>query len=157
MRLSFGQLPAMVSGGTTTAATVSITDEDNPDVRVSFDRGSYTVSEGSPVTIRISLSADPERSVTIPLVKTGLGGATSTDFSGVPDSVTFGSGAVQHSFAFVAVQDTEDDDGESVELRFGPLPAMVSGGTTTAATVSITDDDDPDVTVSFGSGVVQCH
>ena len=44
-----------------------------------------------------------------------------------------------------------DDDGESVALAFGTLPAGVTAGTTGTATVSITDDDVPDVTVSFGS------
>ena len=55
------------------------------------------------------------------------------------------------TFTFAATQDTVDDDGESVGLGFGTLPAGVTGDTPSTSTVSITDDDDPAVTVSFGS------
>ena len=44
-----------------------------------------------------------------------------------------------------------DDDGESVLLAFGALPTGVRAGATDETTVSITDDDDPAVTVSFGA------
>ena len=44
-----------------------------------------------------------------------------------------------------------DDDGESVLLAFGTLPARMSAGSPSETTVSIRDDDDPAVTVSFGA------
>ena len=45
-----------------------------------------------------------------------------------------------------------DDDGESVKLAVGPLPMGVSRRErSTRPTVAITDDDDPQVTVSFGA------
>ena len=43
-----------------------------------------------------------------------------------------------------------DDDDERVELSFGVLPERVFAGTPNATTVEIEDDDDPEVTVSFG-------
>ena len=152
VRLTFGTLPTYVTRGGTATTTVSITDDDVPEVRVSFRRSSYTVDEGAPTTITVTLSADPERSVTIPIVGAGRDGATASDFSIAPSSVTFAAGERSKSLVFTATQDTEDDDGESVELGFGTLPAMVSNGTTITATVSITDDDHPEVGVSFGSG-----
>ena len=42
-----------------------------------------------------------------------------------------------------------DDDGESVTLGFGGLPGGVAAGTVNEVTVSITDNDDPSVTVRF--------
>ena len=97
----------------------------------------------------MTLNANPERQVVIPISKTDQGGATGADYSGVPEDVTFESGETEKSFTFTAEPDTEDDDGESVKLTFGNLPAGVTAGDTDETTVSITDDDDPGVTVNF--------
>ena len=50
-----------------------------------------------------------------------------------------------------AASDDEDDDGEGVRLTLGVLPSGVTGGPDTTVLVSILDDDDPVVEVSFGS------
>ena len=133
------------------SATVSITDDDDPVVSVSIESAANAVAEGATTTVTVTLSADPEREVVIPLTATGQGGATSTDYSGVPADVTFPSGETEKSFVFGATQDDDDDDGESVVLGFGTLPGRVSEGTPDQATVSITDDDDPVVSVSIES------
>ena len=151
VRLSFGPMPdARVNPGTTNAATVSITDDDDPFVEVQFSQDSYTAPEGGTVSVSVTLSADPERTVVIPLVKTHQGETTTDDYSGVPNQVTFNSGEMSMSFTFTAIQDEVDDDDESVLLAFGPMPdPRVSPGTTAETTVNITDDDDPHVTVMF--------
>ena len=131
--------------------TVSITDDDDPGVTVSFGAATYTAAEGSTATVTVELSADPERTVAIPLTKTNQGGATADDYSGVPATVTFNAGDTSKTFDFAATQDTVDDDDESVDLAFGTLPARVSAGSPSETTVSITDDDDPQVTVNFGA------
>ena len=151
--LGFSGLP---DGITTTAGrasqtTVSITDDDDPQVTVQFGADAYTVAEGGTQSVTVTLSADPERTVVISLTATGQGSAGSTDFS-VPTSVTFDAGETEQTITFTATQDDVDDDGESVLLAFRMLPPRVTAGTTTEATVSITDDDDPRVEVSFGSG-----
>ena len=149
--LGFGTpLPTGVSPGPTDETTVSITDDDDPEVTVSFDQAAYTVAEGDMVTVTVTLSADPERTVEIELTATDQGGATSPADYTVPTSVTFNSGQTEQTFDFEAAQDDEDDDDETVVLGFGTaLPPAVSLGTTTATTVTIDDDDDPEVTVSF--------
>ncbi len=159
VNLGFGTLPTGVSSGSTSTASVSITDDDVPSVSVSFEQSSYTVAESDnpsttevsehQVVVKVKLSADPERTVTVPITKANQGGATSADYSGVPASVTFNSGDTEKTFTFSATSDTVDDDGESVKLTFGTLPTGVTEGTTKEATVSITDDDVPSVTVSF--------
>ena len=156
VKLSFGAtLPDRVSAGSPDEATVSITDDDVPAVSASFGSSTYTVDEGDDVEVTVTLSADPERQVTIPISKANQGGATSADYSGVPASVTFDSGDTEKSITFTATQDTVDDDGESVKLSFGAtLPDGVSAGSPDEATVSITDDDVPAVAVSFGQGGV---
>ena len=161
VRLTFGTLPNAVSAGNPAATTVSITDDDDPAVTVSFAQATYTVAESddtsttnvteNQVVVTVELSADPERTVEIPLTTTHQGGASSGDYSGVPAEVTFASGETEQTFTFAAAHDTADDDGESVKLGFGgSLPARVSAGATHEAVVRITDDDDPAVTVSFG-------
>ena len=53
-----------------------------------------------------------------------------------------------------AEDDSEDDDGESIMIGFGTLPAGVSAGSTASTTVSLVDDDGPAVTavtVQFGA------
>ena len=79
----------------------------------------------------------------MPLTRANQGGASNGDYSGVPANVTFQSGDTEKSFTFMATQDTVDDDGESVRLGLGTLPARVTAGATDEARVSIIDDDEP--------------
>ena len=152
VELGFGSsLPAGVSASSPKETTVSIRDDDFPDVTVQFRAATYTAAEGGTATVTVTLSADPERTVAIPVTKTNQGGASSADYSGVPATVTFATGETSQPITFAATQDTEDDDGESVKLAFGALPTGVSVGTPSQTTVSITDNDDPEVTVSFGA------
>ncbi len=142
-------LPNAVTAGTTNEATVAITDDDVPPVDVSFEFDTYSVDEGANVTVKVKLSADPERQVIIPITTAKQDGASDADFT-VPADVTFESGDTEKTLTFTATQDTVDDDGASVKLGFdSPLPTGVSEGTTNEATVSINDDDVPPITVSF--------
>ena len=154
VKLTFGNtLPVGVSAGNTDEAVVTITDDDAPSVEVSFEQGAYTIAEGSAVPVKVILSEDPERTVTVPLTKTEQDGASSADYSGVPASVEFAPGETEQTFTFTAASDSDNDDGESVKLTFGnTLPAGVSAGTTDEAVVTITDDDVPSVEVSFEQG-----
>ena len=157
VELSFGSLPGGITAtaGEAAEAVVTITDDDKPTaLTVEFGQAAYTAAEGSTVTVKVTLSDDPEMDLTIPISKTNEGGASASDYSGVPPSVTFGSGDTEKTFVFTAETDAVDDDDESVKLSFGTLPTTpvtVTAGTTDEATVTITDDDVPSVTVSFGS------
>ena len=144
--LTFGTLPATVQTGTTTETTVTITDDDAAEV--SFGQSAYTVAEGGMVSVEVKLTSAPASAVTVPVTHTPQGATSSADYSGVPSSVTFSAGETSKTFSFTATQDTVDDDGESVLLTFGTLPATVQTGTTTETTVTITDDDAAEV--SFG-------
>ena len=145
VRLAFGTLPAGLSAGDRDSTTVFL---GVPNVTVDFERGAYTVAEGSNVTVKVKLDVDPQRTVTIPISHRWHFGITAADYSGAPSSVTINSGDTEASFTFRATQDAIDDDGESVVLSFINLPGGVSEGTTDETTVSITDDDTAGVTVS---------
>ena len=159
VKLSWGTpLPAGVSAGPTSETTVSITDDDDPRVTVSFGQASYTVAESddasttnvteNEVEVTVVLSADPERTVEIPISVTDVDGASSADYSGIPDKVVFNSGDTRRSFVFNAAHDTMDDDGERVRLTFGTLPPRVNSTSPSQAVVSITDDDTAGVSIS---------
>ena len=115
-------------GATLDGLAVMVDDDEDPPVTVSFELGTYSVPEGGSVTVKVQLSADPQREVVVLLTTTNQGGASSGDYSGVPASVTFQRGDTGQSFTFTAAQDTVVDGGESVKLGFGNLPAKLSVG-----------------------------
>ena len=111
-----------------------------PAVTVSVGAPAYSVAEGSSATVTVTLSADPLRTVTIPIT---AGGASDADFSLSASEVTFESGETEQSITVTATDDTVADDGESVALGFGPLPAGVTAGSQATATVDLADDEVP--------------
>ena len=71
----------------------------------------------------------------------GASGASDDDYS-VPAAVTIAADETETTVDVTAVDDTEDDDGETVELLFGELmPSGVTVGNPDAATVTIADND----------------
>ena len=111
-------------------------------VIVQFGASSYTATEGgTAATVTVNLSADPERSVTIPITAAGANGAGSGDYTLSEPSVTIDSGETSATFIVTATDDSVDDDGESVNLSFGTLPNAVSRGAQATASVSLVDDD----------------
>ena len=95
---------------------VSINDDDLPaDVDAEFGQSSYTVAEGGTVTVKVTLSEDPERDGgPVPIAKAGQGGASSSDYSGVPASVVLQQRRIPRSPSPSRQRPTAvDDDGES--------------------------------------------
>ena len=112
-------------------------------VKVSFDAGSYAVTEGGTVTVTVQLDAAPGRTLDlpIPLTATSTDGAWPGDYT-LPASITFGANQTSRTFTFSANQDTRQEDEETVILGFGaPLPAGVAVGSQATATVTLTDND----------------
>ena len=154
-----GRASATAYGRVGDEAVVSITDDDVPAVSVSFEQATYAVAEGDTVEVTVTLSEDPERTVTIPITRANQDGASNDDYSGVPSNIAFASGETEKPITLSAYDDTIDDDGESVKLTFGNLPTGVSAGSIYETTVSI-DDDDTDalrkettLQVSYGAAV----
>ena len=154
VKLSFDSpLPDGVSAGTTYETTVSITDDDAPSsLTVNFEASTYNVTEGSTVEVVLTLDDDPERTVTIPFSKTNQGGASDSDYVGVPTSVNFNAGEISKSFEFSAASDRIGDPGEKVSLKLENLPQGTTAGTTSETVVTIGDvEPQGSTTVSFGA------
>ena len=127
-------------------------DNDGPDVTVQFGAASYTATEGgAAVTVAVTLSADPERDVTVPLTVTAGGTAMADDYTLSEMSVTINAGEMSATFTVLADEDMVDDDGESITIGFGTLPSGVTATSPETTTVSLADNDDPAVTVQFGA------
>ena len=155
-------MPPGVTAGTLAETKVRILDYNNPQVGVQFGAESYAVAESddpttptkteNQVEITVTLTADPKRTVVIPIKSADEHGANVSHLYGVPDNITFNSGEVSKTFTFTARDDGGDDD-ESVRLYFGEnLPRRVTQSVTRShTTVTVTDDDDPSVMVNFTS------
>ena len=144
------RVSAINSIGTSTASNVD--DATTGRTTVTFDASSYTAEEsGAPATVTVELSAVPLSPVTIPLVVTHLGGATPGDYEGLPSSVTFWTTGRSRTFTVRAIDDSNVDGGESVQIGFGTLPAGYAAGTPRTATVALVDDE-TELIVDFGTG-----
>ena len=148
--------PSNATLGSSSSSTVTIRDNDDPDVTVSYVSDNYQATEGgSSATVTVRLSARPERSVTIPIRVTRKAGASSGDYSGIPSSVTFGSRDRSRTFTVTATDDAIDDDGEWLAVSFGTLPSGVTEGSVATERVDLIDNDVPSVTVSYASADYQ--
>ncbi len=112
-----------------------------PDLTVSFDRESYSASEGGTASVTVSVSPATDRALKIPISVTPDSETEEGDYTvtwpGVADTLWFESGATAQSFAIQANADPDSDD-ETVSLGFGtPLPAGVSAGTPSRATLTL--------------------
>ncbi len=142
-------LPTGVSTTTPDETTITVEDNDEPPVRVRFRESTHTLEEGESVEVEVFLDKAPERIVTIPIVRDNQGDTSDIDYSGVPTEVFFGENDTSTTFNFFAIDDSEDDDGDRVRLTFGEMPSDVSATSPNSATFNITDNDDPEVRVSF--------
>ena len=140
-----------MSLGDRTETTLNIGDNDNPVVTVMFTTGAHTLAEGGMQQITVTVSADPERTMIIPITATPQAPATTGDYS-VPASVTFNATETSRTIIFRATQDQVDENSESVKLGFGTMPdPQVSAGSPDEVTLTITDDDTADIVLSPAS------
>ena len=118
--------------------------------RVFFSASSYEVKEGESVRVSVRLidqTGHPVPSVAIALTATPGGGATATDYSGIPERVTIMAPANEGAFVVTAVKDDHFDHSETVVLGFRkPLPTGVTAGSPETATVTIHDPGTEGVT-----------
>ena len=116
-----------------------------------FAEEAYAADEGGTREIEVTLSADPKREVVIPLNASGQDGASHQDFSGMRAWLKFRPGVTSQIFSFLATQDFDDYDGESVIITFGDLPPSVSRGVKDTTTVDIIDDEFDDTEFNLGT------
>ena len=137
------RVSAINSIGTSSASNVDNATTVYRDVKVQFGANLYRVTEGRTVNVNVRLDVDPERTVSIPITKQHLFGASDSDYSGVPATVTFNAGETSKDIPFMAVDDDVDDDNESVTLAISEtLPSKVTRGSRFTVRVEIQDNDE---------------
>ena len=148
--LGFGALPAGISEGSPSRATVEIKDA----IQVSFANSSYTVEEGGGgVEVVVKLNK-PRNNLRIPLTANGHGGADASDFTGVPQEVVFKDDETEKTFTVVAIEDTEEENGEMVRLGFGAFSEGIVAISPDSAMVMI--NDDPESSPQLSCDAVWC-
>ena len=160
--LAFGTLPSGVTASGTTEATVTITDnDDTPDtINLSFDPATVAEDATGNVAVKVvaTLAGTSTRTVaTVVRLATTLGGTaqrgTDSDddytSSGLPTSVTIPAGMSKGEATGLLINpadNNESDGNRTITLAQG-TPAL-SGFTVNAATMNITDDELPLITLS---------
>ncbi len=105
---------------------------------MSFGSSSYSVEEGSSITVTVELSHRSSHVIRVPIKMSG----------GTDQRVAFTNRSTSGTFTINA-KDDDDCDDETVNLSFGTLPSTVSRTPSpSGATVTIRDND---VCASFGS------
>ena len=139
VRIGFGALPSNVGAGNPSTTSVALED----DLSVAFGAASYTAAEGGAgATVTVRLTRSWGAPFTLPLTVEWQGGASTSDYSGIPGSVTFRGDETTQTFTVTAVDDAVNDDGESVEIGFGwPRPQALWTGSPSTATVQLVDND----------------
>ena len=124
---------------------------------VAFEASSYTAVESAAAATRVTLElgAAPSAPVTIPLTTQLMGNTSSADYSGVPSSVTFQANQTRVTFPLRATNDDDDEERDEIlQLGFGTLPSGYLPGVHPTATVTLVDDDGPELIVSFGTNAL---
>ncbi|MXW41461.1 MAG: hypothetical protein F4Z75_10065, partial [Synechococcus sp. SB0668_bin_15] len=107
---------------------------------VSFSSSAYRVLEGDEVRVTVNIS--PMRgSSTVVLITYSSGTAGSDDYSSSPANVTIPANTSLQSFTIATTEDTTAEPSETFSIAIGTLPAGVSKGSPSTATVTINDDD----------------
>ena len=114
--------------GTPATAAVTVHDDDRQELTVGFFTSltrSFLEQGGATAEIVLGFDPVPDRSVTIPVVRTDGPGAGAGDLSGDPGSVTLDPafGATNTSFTITVIDDDVAEHDESVFFAIGePLP-----------------------------------
>ena len=128
-------LPQSVRAGSPSSVTVTIVDDDKTTVNLT---ASSPVTEGSPVTVRATLSSAATSAVAIPVTVTRV--TSESGDHGTLSSITVASGQTYGEGTITTAQDADTDD-ETFRVALGTLPAAVSAGAQRSVDVTITDDD----------------
>jgi hypothetical protein len=143
-----------VTNGTengTQQLTINLNDNDAAP-SVTMNASANTIAEAAGVsTITATLSATSYQDVTVTLTATGTATGSGTDYTLGSSSIVITAGNLTGTTTVTAVQDTRDEDDETVILNITAVTNGTENGTQ-AQTITITDDDAaPTVTLSTGA------
>ncbi|MEZ4513082.1 MAG: Calx-beta domain-containing protein [Chloroflexota bacterium] len=144
--------PVNAALGADDAATVTIEDDELP--LVSFAEAALTVAEDAgEAVLTVELDRAGVMPMTVDFVAEGETAVSGSDFTPTSGTLTFAPGETSQTFVLPLLDDTMDEESETVRLRLQNI-AGGNVGTPIEAVVTLTDDDAPP-TVSFASATFQ--
>jgi hypothetical protein len=131
-----------VDAGANIAVTYTIEDDDaTPTVQWTASSQSGAESVGT-MTITAQLSAVSGLNVTVPYTMTGTATGSGTDYSITASPVTINAGSSTTNITITVVDDSLDENNETVIVTMGS-PTNATKGATDVHTATINDNDDP--------------
>lgn len=109
---------------------------------INFSSATTSVTEGESVVVELTLSAAANAAITVPVTFTGTASGAMVDYSATATPLTVAAGSRSASITINARDDREDEPDETVILTLG-TPTGANLGNTTAATVTLVDNDEP--------------
>ena len=158
LTLSLGTLPDGYVPGTHATFVLTVVDDDDPIVSVTFGAAAASAPEGGSAEVTVGLSQAPEREVVLPIVATRGANLAAEEYEGVPADVTFAADETSKSFTVTFADDAVEEGNETLTLDFGTRPERVTQGANPQLVLTVTDDDGPpaapDVSAQTGDGYV---
>jgi YD repeat-containing protein len=142
--------PANARLGTPNSTTVTITDDDvTPSV--AWQASSFTVGESAGSSLATVILSQPSANTVTVTYATSNGTATAgSDYTARSGTITFAPGDTSESVSIVVLNDTLDENNETVTLTLSS-PANATLGTPNPATLVIQDNDPPQASNEFYS------
>ena len=141
--------------GTNDEATLTISDDDVPEV--DFDSDTYTVGEGDGTkTITVTLTITSWQQVTVDYATSDGTAEAPGDYTAIgATQLTFAPGDKTKTFAVTIIDDGSDENDETVTLDLSSVSSSATIGDNDPATLTIEDNDDPpDVSFSTATQAV---
>jgi len=141
--------PTNATLGATTEFTYTINDNDATPT-ISFDSASGSNAESTTtVSIPLSISTASGLEASVPYTVSGTATGGGVDYTLASGTATIIAGSTTTNINLTIINDTLDENNESVIVTFGS-PTNATAGANTVYTYTITDDDSPP-TIAFSS------
>jgi hypothetical protein len=116
-------------------------DEPAPFPEVRFESATYSVGEGAgTAAITVVLSAESGRAVSVDYAVSGGTADVGIDYSAAQGTLVFAAGTIQRTFSVTVIDDSADEEDETVGLALSS-PTYAVLGTPSEAVLAIIDDD----------------
>ena len=135
--MALGSLPSPVTAGSPSSVEVTITDTTTPaPTALTLSADSTPAEGGSAVTVTATLNQPAPSGGTTVTLTTGGTATSGADYRLSPTTIAIAAGATSGAATITVVDDSEDDDGETIVLN-----ATATNPTLTAATLTLTIGD----------------
>ena len=133
--------------GTPNTATLTINDNDVPEV--AFSSATYSIAEdgSGSATITVNLSEAGYSTITVGYATSNGSATAGSDYTAASGTLTFTAGDTQETFTVPITNDSDVEGSETVSLALSS-PVGATLGAQNTATLTINDDDVPSITFS---------